>query len=68
MPMHQTAITDIEYEGDRGKLYVRFSDGDRYVYVGVPVEVCRGLLNAESRGGFFVEAIRDVYPYNRLDS
>lgn len=62
-----TAITDIEYETEHGKLYVRFADGDRYVYVGVPGEVHRSFLDADSRGGFFAEEIRDVYPWNRLD-
>lgn len=68
MRVDSTAITDIEYEDDRQKLYVRFIDGDRYVYVGVPGEVHRGFLDAESKGGFFTEAIRDRFPYNKLDS
>ncbi len=63
-----TAITDIEYEDEHQKLYVRFSDGDRYVYVGVPGEVHRSFLTATSRGGFFAEVIRDRFPYNKLDS
>ena len=68
MRVDSSAITDIEYEDDRGKLYVRFVDGDRYVYVGVPCEVHRGFLDAESKGGFFAETIRDRFPYNKLDS
>ena len=68
MQVESTAITDIEYEDDHGKLYVRFQDGDRYVYVGVPGEVHRSFLQADSKGGFFAEVIRDVYPYNKLDS
>lgn len=68
MRVDSTAITDIEYENDRQKLYVRFVDGDRYVYVGVPGEVHRSFVEAESKGGFFAEAIRDRFPYNKLDS
>ncbi|MES2035029.1 MAG: KTSC domain-containing protein [Pseudomonadota bacterium] len=68
MRVQSTAITDIEYEDDHQKLYVRFVDGDRYVYVGVPGEVHRGFLDAESKGGFFAETIRDSFPYNKLDS
>ena len=67
MRMDQAAITDIEYENEHGKLFVRFADGDRYVYVGVPGEVHRSFLDADSRGGFFADEIRDVYPYNRLE-
>lgn len=68
MRVQSTAISDIEYEDDHGKLFVRFHDGDRYVYVGVPGEVHRSFIGAESKGGFFAEEIRDVYPYNKLDS
>jgi len=67
MQVQSAAITDIEYENEHGKLFVRFADGDRYVYVGVPGEVHRGFLDADSRGGFFAEEIRDVYPWNRLE-
>ena len=62
------AIRDISYDADRSKLFVRFRDGDRYVYVGVPGEVHRSFLDAESKGAFFAREIRDRYPYNKLDS
>lgn len=68
MRVVSTAITDIEYEDQHGKLYIRFVDGDRYVYVGVPGEVHRSFVDADSKGGFFAEEIRDRYPYNKLDS
>lgn len=67
MRVDQVAITDIEYENEHGKLFVRFSDGDRYVYVGVPGGVHRSFLDADSKGGFFADEIRDVYPWNRLE-
>jgi len=67
MQADQAAITDIEYETEHGKLFVRFADGDRYVYVGVPGEVHRSFLQADSKGGFFADEIRDVYPWNRLE-
>jgi hypothetical protein len=62
------AIRDIAYDADRSKLFVRFRDGDRYVYVGVPGEVHRSFLDADSKGAFFAREIRDRYPYNKLDS
>ncbi len=68
MRVNSTAITDIEYEDEHGKLFVRFTDGDRYVYVGVPGEVHRSFRESDSKGSFFAEEIRDLYPYNKLDS
>ena len=62
------AIRDISYDAERAKLFVRFRDGDQYVYVGVPGEVHRSFLDADSKGAFFAREIRDRYPYNKLDS
>lgn len=62
------AIRTIDYDRDRAKLFVRFASGERYLYVGVPADVCRSFLDAESKGGFFLAEIRDRYPYNRLES
>jgi len=62
------AIRDIRYDAERAKLFVRFRDGDQYVYVGVPGEVHRSFIDAESKGAFFAREIRDRYPYNLIDS
>ena len=68
MDVESTAILSIDYDHERAKLLVRFVSGERYVYVGVPGEVCRSFLDADSKGHFFHAEIRDRYPYNRLDS
>jgi lysyl-tRNA synthetase class 2 len=67
MQVASEAIRDISYDENRAKLFVRFSDGDRYVYVGVPGEVHRSFMDAESKGAFFANEIRDQYPYNKLE-
>ena len=36
MQLESAAISDIRYDEGRAKLFVRFLDGDEYVYVGVP--------------------------------
>ena len=68
MDVESTAIQTIDYDEGRAKLFVRFTSGERYVYVGVPGEVCRSFLDADSKGRFFVDEIRDQYPYNRLET
>jgi lysyl-tRNA synthetase class 2 len=62
------AISQIDYDASRAKLLVRFVSGERYVYVGVPAEVCRSLIRADSKARVFQREIRDRYPFNRLDS
>jgi lysyl-tRNA synthetase class 2 len=47
---------------------VRFVSGEQYVYVGVPGEVHRSFVDADSKGRFFQNEIRDRYPYNRLEA
>ena len=68
MHVDSTAITDIDYDAERAKLLVRFQSGERYVYVGVPPEVCRSFVEADSKGRFFQSRIRDRYPFNKLDA
>ena len=66
MQVLSEAIRDISYDPQRAKLFVTFNDGDRYVYVGVPGEVHRSFLDADSKGQFFAYEIRDQYPYNKV--
>jgi lysyl-tRNA synthetase class 2 len=66
MHVESAAIHQIDYDSERAKLMVRFADGDRYVYVGVPGEVHRSFVEADSKGRFFQSQIRDVYPFNKL--
>ena len=67
MQVESEAIREINYDAERAKLFVTFNDGDLYVYVGVPGEVHRSFLDADSKGRFFAYAIRDQYPYNKVD-
>jgi lysyl-tRNA synthetase class 2 len=60
------AIRGIHYNPVRQRLVVRFVDGDEYAYVGVPGEVHRLFVAADSKGRFFAYQIRGRYPYNRL--
>ncbi|MDP3854544.1 KTSC domain-containing protein [Phenylobacterium sp.] len=66
MQVESEAISDIRYDEERAKLFVTFHDGDAYVYVGVPGEVHRSFVDADSKGRYFAFEIRDQYPYNKL--
>ncbi|MBV9996836.1 MAG: KTSC domain-containing protein [Caulobacteraceae bacterium] len=59
-------IKGIHYDPERQRLVVRFTDGDEYAYVGVPGEVHRSFVEAQSKGRFFAYEIRGRYPYNKL--
>jgi hypothetical protein len=66
MQVESTAIEQIDYSPEHGKLFVTFKDGDEYVYVGVPERVGKAFFRAPSKGRFFQRMIRDRYPYNRV--
>lgn len=66
MRVTTTAIADIDYRPEHGKLFVRFQDGDEYVYVGVPERVSVAFVSSPLKGRFFQRVIRDRYPYNRI--
>ena len=68
MDIDSAAIHQIDYDPDRAKLSVRFATGCLYVYVGVPDEVHRSFVAADSKRRFFQSEIRDRYPFNRLES
>ena len=61
-----TAICEISYDEPHRKLFVRFSDGDEYLYVGVPPPVHRAFVKASAKGAVFSRRIRDQDPYNTL--
>ncbi len=47
-------------------LEIEFQDGDVYEYRGVPEKVYQELVIAESKGGYFTQAIRDHYSYRKI--
>ena len=66
MHVESEAISEIRYDETRAKLFVTFHDGDRYVYVGVPGEVHRSFVDADSKGQYFAYEIRDKFPFNKI--
>ena len=67
MHVESAAIEAIDYDAGRRRLQVTFVSGQRYAYDGVPGEVCRAFVEAESKGRFFQAQIRDRYPFERLN-
>ncbi len=61
--VESSMIHAIGYDKDKRVLEVVFNTGRTYQYADVPPEVYEGLLNAESKGRYFLANIRDVYEY-----
>ncbi len=61
-------IHAIGYDADIQLLEIIFNDGRIYQYRGVPAAVFDGLKQAESKGRYFQENIRDEFQYWQFDA
>ncbi len=59
-------FTAAAYEAEPCVLYLRFTSGDVYRYFDFPAEQWLEFLAAESRGRFFLDSIRDRFPFERM--
>lgn len=57
------AITRIEYDAPARTLFVRFTSGEWYAYLDVPVSEHAAFVAAESHGRFFQDRVRDRYAH-----
>jgi tyrosyl-tRNA synthetase len=58
--VRSAAIKDVFCDGEKKTLEVHFQSGAIYRYFDVPDEICREFLQAESRGRFFQDHIRNA--------
>lgn len=62
-----TAILTVAYDKDEKLMWLRFTSGDLYEYRGVEMQTVTGLLEAESKGHFYQENIKDKFDYERVE-
>lgn len=60
-----TTLHDVAYDSERRRLVLTFVSGSVYEYADVPATIARDLLQAESKGRYFNEHIRDQYRFMR---
>jgi hypothetical protein len=65
--VESSAIRSVGYDPSLATLEIEFTSGEIYRYHAVPPSRYRALLDAESKGHYFLEHIRDVYPTSRAD-
>jgi hypothetical protein len=69
MPHVQSSVmTFVKYDDDAGDLDITFTSGKTYRYLEVPLDIYDGLLDAESKGGFFNDNIKDEFVYCEVRS
>ena len=61
-----SSIEAVGYDAENGEIYVRFLEGDTYVYSEADQGTFEGLLHAESVGSHLNRVIKGNFPYNKL--
>jgi hypothetical protein len=69
MPYVQSSVmTFVKYDDDACELDITFTSGKTYRYLEVPAEIYDGLLDAESKGEYFNDNIKDAFVYSEVKS
>ena len=64
----ESLIASIDYDEGRAKLWIRFENGEEFIFVGVPASVHCALCEAPSLGQYVGERIMNTYPYNVIQT
>lgn len=65
-PVVSTLIQSAGFDQETGTLELEFQSGSVYVYHDVPRHVYAALLEADSKGTYFNEQIKDQFRYDRI--
>jgi hypothetical protein len=65
-PVESKLLAAVAYVAPRRSLYLRFHSGEVYRYFTFPADQYHQLLDAESKGRYFLSHIRNRFPYQKL--
>ncbi len=60
-----TSVRSVGYDESDQVLEIEFVSGGIYRYYGVPREVYQRMLEAPSKGAYFLQHVKDEYQYSR---
>ena len=63
--VESSLIHSLGYDVDGKMAYVRLTNGELYVFQGVPQSAYDALLDARSKGQYFNRSFKEIYPYQR---
>jgi hypothetical protein len=65
IPVESSTVVSAGYDASTSTLELEFTSGALYDYFAVPRSTFERFLAAESKGQFFSQHIRGVYPFSR---
>ncbi|MDE9590323.1 KTSC domain-containing protein [Xenorhabdus bovienii] len=66
VPVSSSNLLSVGYDSTTLTLEIAFHNGGIYQYDGVPADVHQGLMSAPSKGKYFHQYIKNVYPYRKV--
>jgi hypothetical protein len=67
VPVQSSNIVSVGYDPQRYLLEIEFHGGAVYQIERIPVHIHQGLMDAPSKGSFFLRFIRDRYPTIKIE-
>jgi hypothetical protein len=68
LPVRSSVMTSFDYDEENAELDITFTSGKTYRYANVPLEIYAGLLDAESKGEFFNDNIKDKFAFAEVNA
>jgi hypothetical protein len=65
--VQSSVMTSIGYDNETQALDITFTSGETYRYSNVPRDIYAALLNAESKGEFFNDHVKGIFPFTKVD-
>ena len=65
-PVESSTLASVGYDAATFVLELEFRSGDVYQYLGTPNRIHCELIDAESKGRYFNQKIRDRFPHIHL--
>lgn len=65
-PVISSNLASVGYEAATHTLEIEFQNGRVYRYAHVPESIYQGLMAAASKGSYFADFIKDLYPFIRV--
>jgi hypothetical protein len=66
IPVDSSCLRSVGYDAAKATLEVEFVKGGIYRYFGLPAAEHAGLMQAPSKGQYFLARIRDLYRTKRI--
>jgi len=65
--LDSSSLHSVGYVAQTSTMEVAFRNGSVYRYFGVPLKVYEDLLSADSKGRYFIAAIRTSFRFQRIE-